>query len=164
MGVDKCAELVEELSIRVEETLVDANRRRNRLATDLLCEKALRGARILERIEDAGACRDDSHIEHSFEPVTQLFVFEELLKCPAAREYPVAEGDTLQRPLLPNETGGYNEELSGERPGVASNIDSLPRFLDDVEDIAEIDDIRLDLVLIGKERRIPAACGDAELA
>jgi hypothetical protein len=91
----------------------------------------------------------------------QLGLLEESLEGAAAGEDAVAEGDRLPAPAGDEHLGGDGEDVAAQAPGGGEGGGAFVGVLDDVEDVAEVDDVGGLAGRVGSEGGVPAGAGDA---
>ena len=77
-----------------------------------------------------------------FQVGLEFVLLVELLERASAGQDAVAELDRLLAPPVHEHLGGDDQQLPAEAPGAAERRGPLFRVLDDVDDVAEVDDVR----------------------
>ena len=160
MVTHEAEERLEKLAVRfIQSMRVDLHPRT--VCVHAIGKKLLCSSRIPENIEDTGRCGISLGAKRCLDPRRKLGLLVELLESPFAREEPVSQRTSFKGARLPRQPGRDNQHIAGKIPGFPERRCPLVRTFDDIDDVAEIDDVRLALLGPRSVRRIPTIHGVA---
>lgn len=106
-------------------------------------EELLGAGGVSENVVDAGCGGGRRCVQDGFDPRLEFFGGVELLDGRGVGESAVAVGSARPGAGVPRESGGHDEDGPGQPPGFGEGLGLLGGVFDDIDDVAEVDDVCL---------------------